>query len=56
MQKIAEPLTPKQLQEILLKAYEKGNGTKEVDAMDLVEEMSQQLLLTYTSKNPKLKG
>ncbi|WP_249869464.1 hypothetical protein [Oceanobacillus saliphilus] len=39
-------LTQKQLQDILMTVYEKGNQSKDVNVMEIVNDMKQSLLFT----------
>lgn len=46
-------LTTKQLEEILLNVYKKGQMTKELQAVDMINEMKETILNMYASKQDK---
>ncbi|WP_158595137.1 hypothetical protein [Oceanobacillus piezotolerans] len=56
MQKSFNKITPSQLQEVLLKVYEKGIQAKEVTATEMINDLRNQLLIMYTSEETQFKG
>lgn len=47
---IAEKLTQQDFREILLKVYQKGEESKNMEAIDLIEEIKQQIISVVRQK------
>lgn len=47
---IAEKLTQQDFQELLIKIYKKGQESKDIEVVDLIEEIKQHIISVCSSK------